>query len=313
MMTQKIIFAGTPEFAEVSLKALLDAGIRPCAVYTQPDRAAKRGHHLTPTPVKKLALENSLEVRTPENFRDPKDIEEFKALGADLCIVAAYGIILPDEVLNAPRCGCVNIHGSLLPSYRGAAPIQRALLDGCSKTGVTLIKLVHELDAGDMFASAELKIEDSDTSATLFDKLATLGAQLMLKNLGPILAGTLRPVPQDQSRATYAAKLSKDMAPLAFTLNSKKLDLLIRALNPWPVATARLEGTVYKIFKAKALDSGAHADPGAVLGISNEGIEVACAEGSLVLQVIQAPGKGPVNAGSMARSNPDKFRGAHFD
>jgi methionyl-tRNA formyltransferase len=311
-MTQKIVFAGTPDFAATSLKALLDAGIRPCAVYTQPDRAAKRGHKLTPTPVKELALSAGLEVRTPANFKDEKDVEDFKALDSDLCIVAAYGVILPDAVLEAPRCGCVNIHGSLLPRYRGAAPIQRALLEGCSTTGVTLIKLEHELDAGGMYASAELKIEDDDTSGTLFEKLADLGAKLLMKNLGPILAGTLRPEPQDASKATYAKKLSKDMAPLDFKRGARELGLLVRALNPWPVATATLGETVYKVFEAVPLDSGAHADPGAVLSLGAQGVEVACSEGSLLLKVIQAPGKGRVNAGDMARSNPQKFRGAHF-
>lgn len=312
-MPQKIVFAGTPDFAAASLKALLVAGIRPCAVYTQPDRAARRGHKLTPTPVKELALANGLEVRTPENFKDEKDVEEFKALGADLCIVAAYGVILPDSVLEAPRCGCVNIHGSLLPAYRGAAPIQRALLEGCSETGVTLIRLVHELDAGPMYASESLKIEDTDTSGSLFEKLADLGARLMLRELGPILAGTLRPVPQDPQKATYAKKLTKDMAPLDFRKDAHELGLEVRAFNPWPVATASLSGTVYKIFEAEVLDSGAHPDPGAVLSLGAQGVEVACASGSLLLKVIQAPGKGRVSAGDMARSNPQKFRGAHFD
>ncbi|MGN0908436.1 MAG: methionyl-tRNA formyltransferase [Succinivibrio sp.] len=311
-MPQKIIFAGTPDFAAASLKALLDAGIRPCAVYTQPDRAARRGHKLTPTPVKELALAGGLEVRTPENFKDQKDVDEFKALGADLCIVAAYGVILPDAVLEAPRCGCVNIHGSLLPRYRGAAPIQRALLEGCESTGVTLIRLERELDAGAMYASAQIPIEDSDTSGTLFEKLASLGASLLMKNLGPILAGTLRPVPQDPSKATYAKKLTKDMAPLDFERPARELWLQVRALNPWPVATARLGGTVYKIFEASPVDSGSHDDPGAVLSLGAGGVEVACSEGSLLLKVIQAPGKGRVNAGDMARSNPQKFRGAHF-
>ncbi len=312
-MPQKIVFAGTPDFAAASLKALLSAGIRPCAVYTQPDRAARRGHKLTPTPVKEIALENGLEVRTPENFKDEKDVEEFKALEADLCIVAAYGVILPDAVLGAPRCGCVNIHGSLLPRYRGAAPIQRALLEGNAEAGVTLIRLEHELDAGPMYDSASLKIEDSDTSGSLFEKLADLGATLLLKDLGPILAGTLRPVPQDPSQATYAKKLTKDMAPLDFRKDARQLWLEVRAFNPWPVATATLCGTTYKVFEAARMKSGPHPDPGAVLSLGAQGVEVACAEDSLLLKVIQAPGKGRVNAGDMARSNSQKFRGAHFD
>ena len=312
-MDQRIIFAGTPDFAAASLKALLDAGIRPVAVYTQPDRPAGRGHRLTPSPVKQLAQEQGLEVRTPLNFKDARDVEDFAALKSDLCIVVAYGLILPQAVLDAPRLGCINVHGSLLPRYRGAAPIQRALLDGQKETGVTVMKLVKKLDAGGMFASASLPITDDDTSGTLFEKLAILGAQTLLKNLGPILAGTLRPLPQDESPATYADKLSKDLSPLDFKQSARELDLKVRGLNPWPVATAESGGVRYKIFEAIPKAGERHSDPGKILGIGPEGIEVACGEGSLVLKTIQAPGKGRGDAGSLARSCPQKFEGGRFD
>lgn len=312
-MDSKIIFAGTPDFAEVSLKALLDAGIVPCAVYTQPDRPAGRGNHLKASPVKELALAHGIEVRQPENFKDPQEIERFEALKADLCIVVAYGIILPQRVLDAPRQGCINVHGSLLPKYRGAAPIQRALLDGEKETGVTIMKLVRALDAGDMLATATLPIEDSDTSGSLFDKLADLGAKTLLHNLGPILAGTLRGVPQDESKVTYAEKITKAMCPLDFTRSSRELDLQVRGLSPWPVATAVLDGVTYKIFEAVKGDEADHATPGAILKISKEGVEVACARGSLILKTIQAPGKSRVNAGDFARCCPQKFEGKHFE
>lgn len=312
-MGSRIIFAGTPDFAEVSLKALLEAGITPCTVYTQPDRPAGRGNHLKASPVKELALKYGIEVRQPENFKDEEEIAKFEALKADLCIVVAYGIILPQRILDAPRLGCINVHGSLLPKYRGAAPIQRALLDGEKETGITIMKLVKALDAGDMLATATLPIENTDTSGTLFDKLAALGATTLLHNLGPILAGTLSAVPQDESKSTYAEKITKAMSPLNFSNPASKLDLQVRGLNPWPVATANLDGVTYKIFEASLGDDTSHAHPGAILNISKEGIEIACAQGSLILKVIQAPGKSRVNAGDFARCCPQKFEGKHFE
>lgn len=312
-MGQRIIFAGTPDFAAVNLKALLDAGIRPCAVYTQPDRPARRGHKLTPSAVKVVALENGLEVRQVENFKNEDDIKAFEELKADLCIVVAYGIILPQRVLDAPRLGCINVHGSILPEYRGAAPIQRALLDGKKETGVTIMKLVKALDAGDMLAVARMPITDTDTSGTLFDRLADLGARTLVHNLGPILAGTLTAVPQDESKATYAAKLSKEMSPLDFSESASSLELKIRGLNPWPVATATLDEVCYKIFEASVKKTGKHDNCGAITALTKDGIEIACAEDTLVLKTIQAPGKGQVKAADFARSCPQKFEGKNFD
>lgn len=312
-MEQKIIFAGTPDFAAASLQALLDAGIRPCAVYTQPDRPAGRGHHLTPSAVKTLALSHNLDVRTPDNFKNEADIKAFEDLHADLCIVVAYGIILPQRILGAPRLGCINVHGSLLPEYRGAAPIQRALLDGKRTTGITIMKLVSKLDAGDMLATAELTISENDTSGSLFDKLAKLGAQTLIHNLGPILSGTLRAIPQDEKKVTYAAKITKDMSTVDFSQNAHKVDLQIRGLNPWPIATATLDNVRYKLFKASVKPSGKHEVYGKIIGFNHEGIEVACAQDSIVLKVIQAPGKGQVNAADLARSCPQKFEGKRFD
>ena len=184
----KIIFAGTPDFAVVHLKALIDAGIIPCAVYTQPDRPAGRGHKLTPSPVKELALLHNIEVLTPENFKNKEDVDKFLSFNADLAIVVAYGVILPDSIVHGPKLGCINVHGSLLPAYRGAAPIQRALLDGNDRTGVTIMKIVKELDAGDMLIKAEIPISADDTSGSLFDKLASLGAKTLVDNLPDILA-----------------------------------------------------------------------------------------------------------------------------
>ena len=308
-MTPKIIFAGTPDFAAVQLQALLNAGIRPVMVYTQPDRPAGRGHKLKASEVKRLALQQQLPVRTPLNFRQEEDLKAFEELHSDLCIVAAYGLILPQRVLGAPRCGCLNVHASLLPRYRGAAPIQRALLDGCSETGVTLIKLCKALDSGPIYASAALPITAADTSGTLFDKLAALGASTLLAHLEEILNGKLPPKPQDDTLATYAAKITKAEAPLDFGKSARELELKIRAFNPWPAATAVLNGIKYKVFKASCTCSSAspNLEPGTIVSRTKEGIVVSCGSGELCLQLIQAPGKGPVSAAALAGSSPEKF------
>ena len=299
-MDKRIIFAGTPEFAAVHLKALLDAGIKPIAVYTQPDRPAGRGHKLTPSPVKALALEAGIEVFTPENFKDEEEIKKFEDLKADLCIVVAYGIILPQRVIDAPKYGCINVHGSILPKYRGAAPIQRALLDGEEETGVSIMKLTLKLDAGDVYSVATLKIEKNDTSATLFAKLADLGAMTLLIALPKIFDGSLKAVPQDEDAVTYAMKISKDQS-------AEVVDRTIRGLNPWPVATTELNGIKYKVFMSCVEYGTTELEPGRIVNVDKDGINVACAQGIVKLITIQAPGKGPVKAADLARSRKDEF------
>ncbi len=310
----RIIFAGTPDFAAVHLNALLDAGIRPVAVYSQPDRPAGRGHKLTPSAVKALALSHDLKVYTPENFRSEDECELFEAHQADLAIVVAYGLLLPQRVLDAPRLGCINVHGSLLPRYRGAAPIQRALLNGEDKTGISIMRLVKAMDAGPVFTTAILPISSTDTSGSLFEKLSHLGARTLLETLPSILDGSLSPVAQDESRVSYAAKITKDEAGLDFTLPAAALELKVRGLNPWPAAVCRLNGTVYKIFAASVIKSGAHDSPGTILAVNRQGIEVACSTDSLMLEIMQAPGKGRSRAADYARSRADLFApGKCFD
>lgn len=306
-MDKRIIFAGTPEFAAVHLKALLDAGIKPVAVYTQPDRPAGRGHKLTPSPVKALALEAGIEVFTPENFKDEEEIKKFEDLKADLCIVVAYGIILPQRVIDAPKCGCINVHGSILPKYRGAAPIQRALLDGEEETGVSIMKLTLKLDAGDVYSVATLKIEKNDTSATLFAKLADLGAMTLLIALPKIFDGSLKAVPQDEDAVTYAMKISKEEAHINFNQSAEVVDRTIRGLNPWPVATTELNGIKYKVFMSCVEYGTTELEPGRIVNVDKDGINVACAQGIVKLITIQAPGKGPVKAADLARSRKDEF------
>ncbi|WP_281756861.1 methionyl-tRNA formyltransferase [Succinatimonas hippei] len=303
----KIIFAGTPDFAAVHLKALIDAEIIPCAVYTQPDRPAGRGHKLTPSPVKELALLHNIEVLTPENFKNKEDVDKFLSFNADLAIVVAYGVILPDSIVHGPKLGCINVHGSLLPAYRGAAPIQRALLDGNDRTGVTIMKIVKELDAGDMFIKAEIPISADDTSGSLFDKLASLGAKTLVDNLPDILAEKITAKKQDPSLATYAKKITKEEARLNFNDSAENCNLKIRGLNPWPIANASIDNIVFKIFKAKVLNDNQGKEPGTIISVDKKGISVACAEGAVCLEIIQAPGKGRVNAADFARSRSDIF------
>ena len=303
----KIIFAGTPDFAAVHLKALIDAGIIPCAVYTQPDRPAGRGHKLTPSPVKELALLHNIEVLTPENFKNKEDVDKFLSFNADLAIVVAYGVILPDSIVHGPKLGCINVHGSLLPAYRGAAPIQRALLDGNDRTGVTIMKIVKELDAGDMLIKAEIPISADDTSGSLFDKLASLGAKTLVDNLPDILAEKITAKKQDPSLATYAKKITKEEARLNFNDSAENCNLKIRGLNPWPIANASIDNIVFKIFKAKVLNDNHGKEPGTIISVDKKGISVACAEGAVCLEIIQAPGKGRVNAADFARSRSDIF------
>ena len=306
-MDKRIIFAGTPEFAAVHLKALLDAGIKPVAVYTQPDRPAGRGHKLTPSPVKALSLEAGIEVFTPENFKDEEEIKKFEDLKADLCIVVAYGIILPQRVIDAPKYGCINVHGSILPKYRGAAPIQRALLDGEEETGVSIMKLTLKLDAGDVYSVATMKIEKNDTSATLFAKLADLGAMTLLIALPKIFDGSLKAVPQDEDAVTYAMKISKEESHINFNKSAEVVDRTIRGLNPWPVATTELNGIKYKVFMSCVEYGTTELEPGRIVNVDKDGINVACAQGIVKLITIQAPGKGPVKAADLARSRKDEF------
>lgn len=306
-MDKRIIFAGTPDFAAVHLKALLDNGIRPVAVYTQPDRPAGRGHKLCPSDVKKVALEAGLTVYTPENFKDEKDILDFESLNADLCIVVAYGVILPQRIIDASKYGCINVHGSILPKYRGAAPIQRALLDGESETGVSIMKVELKLDAGEVYEIAKLPIENTDTSGTLFDKLAALGAQTLVGFLPKLFDSKVRATAQDESSVTYAKKISKDEAVMNFDQSATDLDRTVRGLNPWPIATTSFDDVKYKVFQTIPCNEQSDKAPGTIVAVDKEGITLACKKGCIKLVIIQAPGKGPVKAADLARSRKEEF------
>ncbi|NOQ77411.1 MAG: methionyl-tRNA formyltransferase [Methylococcaceae bacterium] len=246
----KIIFSGTPDFAVPALQMLLDSKHEVCAVYTQPDRPSGRGRKLTPSPVKKLALEANIPVLQPESLKIEEDIKQLEAFDADLMIVVAYGLMLPQAVLDAPKYGCINIHGSLLPRWRGAAPIHRAVIAGDEKTGVTIMQVIKKLDAGDMLHKEECVIEPHHSSSDLHDKLSDLGAIGLEKVLAQIEQGALVAEIQDESLVTYASKLEKTESILDWNLSAIELDRKIRGLNSWPVAQTVFDGKVLRVWKA---------------------------------------------------------------
>ncbi len=286
----RIVFAGTPEFAAAHLKALLDAGIRPVAVYTQPDRPAGRGQQLQASPVKQLAVAAGIPALQPENFRAEADRERLRALAPDLFIVVAYGLLLPQAVLDIPRLGCINVHGSLLPRWRGAAPIQRAVQAGDAETGVQLMRMEIGLDTGPVLAEARTPISASDTGGSVHDRLAALGAGLLVEKLPALLRGELPAQVQDNSRATYAHKLHKDEARLDWSQPATVIDRLVRAFNPWPVTQTTLAGETLKIWQAGPLATAHQHAPGSILARHDQSFDVACGEGALRVHAVQLPG-----------------------
>lgn len=308
-----LVFAGTPDFAVTPLRRLLADGYAVRAVYTQPDRPAGRGRKPRPSPVKACALEADIPVYQPASLRDPQAQAELAALAPDLMIVVAYGLILPEPVLALPRLGCVNIHASLLPRWRGAAPIQRAILAGDATTGVTLMQMDAGLDTGPMLAHTVLDIHADDTGGSLHDRLAEAGASLLGERLADLLAGRLQPEPQPEHGATYAEKLRKEEARLDWTAPAAALERQVRAFDPWPVAQTRLDDAVIRIWSAHALTAdAAPAAPGEVLAAGRDGIDVACGTGILRLRRLQAAGGRPLDAAAFLNGRP-LSAGARFE
>ena len=306
----RIVYAGTPEFAVPALQALLDSGVKVVAVYTQPDRPAGRGRKLAASPVKQLALERDLPVEQPELFTSPA-IERLASFKADLMVVAAYGLILPRPVLALPRLGCINIHASLLPRWRGAAPIQRAILAGDAETGVSLMRMEAGLDTGPVFATRTLPIDPEQTAAGLHDALARLGAGLLRECLPQLLEGKLIAVAQDPSAVTYAAKLQKSEAWLDWSQSAGLLERQIRAFNSWPVAQTQLHDQVIRIWRAVAVDTSAqYVQPGSIIAAEASGILVATGEGALRILELQRPGGKVLPAADFI--NAVDLRGARF-
>ena len=296
----RVVFMGTPDIAATCLKQILADGFEVVGVYTQPDRPKGRGMKLVASPVKEVALEHDIPVFQPENFRDSATVEQLKSLQPDICAVVAYGRILPQSVLDAPTYGCINIHASVLPSYRGSAPYQWAVLDGCQSTGVTAMYLCREMDAGDIIEISETPIGPEETAGELLDRLAVLGASLLSKTLTRFLSGKVEATAQDASKATYAPMLDKTMCPIDWSKTAQQVHDHVRGLHPWPVATAEIGGTKFKIHSTVLVEGS--GEPGKVLALTRTGLVVACGEGAVEIRSLQAEGGKRMAA-------PDYFRG----
>ena len=304
----KIIFAGTPHFAATHLQALInDVRHSVVAVYTQPDRPAGRGKKLTSSAVKLVALEHDLPVYQPQSLKAPEAQAVLAELGADIMVVVAYGLILPQAVLDTPRRGCINVHGSILPRWRGAAPIQRAIEAGDAETGVTIMQMDAGLDTGAMLSVARCPILDTDTSGALYDKLAELGAPALLQDLAKLEKGTAVGIAQDNQQSTYASKIDKTEALIDWSQSAVILDRRIRALNPFPAAYSLVDGQRLKVWTA-TLGPTDHADtPGKIISADANSLVEACGQGSLVLTEIQLAGKSRMPVSEILKSRADLF------
>ena len=296
----RVVFMGTPDIAATCLKKIIADGFQVVGVYTQPDRPKNRGMKLAFSPVKEVALASGIPVYQPENFREDADVETLRALRPDLIAVVAYGRILPQRVLDIPTFGCINIHASVLPSYRGSAPYQWAVLDGQKESGVTAMYLCREMDAGDIIDISKTPIGENETAGELLDRLAVLGADLLSKTLTGIERGDTKRTPQDGEKATYAPMLDKAMCPIDFTKTAQQVHNHVRGLHPWPVATMELQGQRFKIHQTVIAEGS--GTPGQILGLTKTGLLVACGTGAVEIRSLQAEGGKRMNA-------PDYFRG----
>lgn len=298
----RIIFAGTPEFAVPSLRALLESNHEICAVYTQPDRPSGRGRKVQPGPVKELALAAGIPVRQPLTLKSSEEIQALAELKPDLMVVVAYGMILPQAVLDIPRLGCINVHASLLPRWRGAAPIQRAIMAGDSRTGVTIMWICLQLDAGDMLHKEECAINEQDSAGDVHDKLAQLGAIGLQKVLPQLEEGSVNAEKQDENLVTYAEKLSKSEAEIDWTLPAKQIARNVQGLNPWPVAQTLMNGEVLRIWRAEAVAGVINEAPGTVVR-TGKTLEVVTGNGVLRLLEVQLPGGKRIPATAFLQSH----------
>ena len=303
----RIIFAGTPDFAARHLDALLSSEHQVVGVFTQPDRPAGRGKKLMPSPVKVLAEEKGVPVFQPGSLRPQENQQLVADLQADIMVVVAYGLILPKAVLDMPRLGCINVHGSLLPRWRGAAPIQRSLWAGDAQTGVTIMQMDVGLDTGDMLHKLSCPVTADDTSGSLYDKLADLGPQGLLHTLTQLAAGTAKPEVQDEALVTYAEKLSKEEARVDWSLSAAQLERCIRAFNPWPMSYIVIDEQPVKIWQASVINTPTSAAPGTILEANRQGIQVATGEGILNLLSLQPAGKKAMGVQDLLNSRREWF------
>ncbi|MDV7105735.1 methionyl-tRNA formyltransferase [Vibrio sp. TH_r3] len=301
----RIVFAGTPDFAARHLAALLSSEHKVIAVYTQPDRPAGRGKRLTASPVKNIALENNIAVFQPENFKSDEAKQQLAELNADIMVVVAYGLLLPQVVLDTPKLGCINVHGSILPRWRGAAPIQRSIWAGDAETGVTIMQMDLGLDTGDMLKVAKLPIEADDTSASMYDKLAQLGPTALIECLSDIANSQVSPEKQDDALANYAKKLSKEEAKIDWSQDAEFIERCIRAFNPWPMSYFSIADNNIKVWRSRVEHITNNQTAGTILKADKTGIYVTTGKSVLVLEQIQIPGKKALSVQDVlnARSN----------
>ena len=308
MTALRVAFAGTPDFSVPALEALVASRHAVVGVLTQPDRPKGRGRQITAGPVKAAALAHGIPVAQPLSLKDPAGRAELEAWRPDVLVVVAYGLILPPAVLALPRLGCINIHGSLLPRWRGAAPIQRAILAGDSCTGVTIMLMDVGLDTGPMLLKQEIPIESTDTGGSIHDRLSVSGASALLEALESYSAGTLKPIPQPAEGVTYASKIEKSEALLDWHRDALELDRRVRAFNPWPVAETRLEGEQLRVFGTAVLEglnsTEIGTEPGTITAVGDSGVVVQCGRGQLALQQLQRPGRRAVPAADFIRGMP---------
>ena len=291
---------GTPDIAATCLKKILADGFEVVGVYTQPDRPKGRGMKMVASPVKEVALANNLPVFQPENFREEETVQQLRDLKPDICAVVAYGRILPQKVLDVPTFGCINIHASVLPKYRGSAPYQWAVLDGLTESGVTAMYLCREMDAGDIIDVSKTPIGENETAGELLDRLAVLGADLLSKTLTRFEQGKVESVPQNPDEVSYAPMLDKTMCPIDWTKTAQQVHNKVRGLHPWPVAIMELKGQKFKVHETRVVEGS--GTPGEILGLTKTGLVIACGEGAVEIRSLQAEGGKRMAA-------PDYFRG----
>ena len=300
----RIFFMGTPDFAETSLRALCAAGHTVCGVFTQPDRPKNRGMKMEMSAVKKAALELDIPVYQPTKLRDGTAEELLRSLAPELIVVVAYGRILPKALLDIPEKGCINIHGSVLPKYRGSAPIQWAVINGDAETGVTAQYLAEAMDAGDVIGVKTTKILEGETAGELYQRMAGIGAELLVETVEKIDAGTAERIPQDESLVTLAPMLTRELSPVDWTKTRGEIVSQILGLDPWPTATAELHGVTFKLFRAQAGSDSCNKAPGEVISAGKAGLEVACGDGTVVIREVQAPGGKRMSAADYFRGHP---------